>query len=300
MKSSNIDLNALMLFYVAASEGSLARASAATGVPKATLSRKLRALEAQLELVLLKRGAQGITLTDAGESIMRHCEQINRQVEETRDIATEIMSEPSGVIRISMPQGFGGAIVSRVIARVARQYPRLRQEIHITNDPINLSDAPYDVAIYVGKIGNENLPSRVLAELERGFFASPEFCSGNGIPQSAEELVNFDRVLLATHLGKEIWPAGACNPDHPNVRGVVSDTSVLFQLAVQGMGIAVLPAVMCNGELQAGKLVRLLPQVQLPPALAYVSYPAHRYQSARLRVFLDVLREEFNTAAEFA
>ncbi|NBA96023.1 LysR family transcriptional regulator [Pseudomonas sp. R5(2019)] len=289
-----IDLNALMLFHEIATAGSLARASVRCGVPKATLSRQLRALEEQLELVLVKRNARGVMLTEAGKAILEHCERIRTEVASVTDLASETHSEPTGTLRISMPFGFGGAVVTRVIACFARQYPLVKLEIMATNNPVDLGESAYDVAIHVGRVGNPNLPSRLLAELERGLYASPEFIARSGKPNSIEDLANFDWVLLDTHLRDGAWPVEAGNANSPRVRALVSEIGVAFQLALEGVGISILPVAMCTAEVAAGRLQRLLPELSLPPTQAYASYVERRHQPARLNAFLEVLRAEFS------
>lgn len=292
--NNKVDPNALMLFYEVVSAGSLARASDVIGIPKSTISRKLRALENQLQVVLLKRGAQGIKLTEAGEAIMSHCHRIRCEVEMTEEVANEITSEPSGKLRITMPRAFGSMAISRVIARVGKRFPRLTQEIFVTNDPINIGDDPYDIAIQVGQLGNDNLPSRFLAKLEHGFYASPEFLQDRPMPVTEHDLAEFPRIMLGGHVGdKKMWPCGMDSVSDPQMRVVVSDVSTAMELTMFGMGIAILPTKSCEQAVARSELVRLLPEFPLPSYSAYASYLEHRYQPAKLRAFMDALVEEF-------
>ncbi len=293
--NNKVDPSALMLFYDVVSAGSLAKASDVIGIPKSTISRKLRALENQLQVVLLKRGAQGIKLTEAGEAIMSHCHRIRCEVEMTEEIANEITAEPSGRLRISMPRAFGAIAVSKVIARVGKRFPRLTQEIFVTNAPINIGDEPYDIAIQVGQLGNDNLPSRLLTELHHGFYVSPEFLEQYSIPQVIDDLTVLPRVMLSAHVGdKKMWPAGMDSADDPHMRAVVSDVSTAMQLAKLGMGVAVLPIKFCDMAVERKELQRILPDYPLPSLKAYASYLEHRYQPAKLRAFMDALIEEFS------
>ncbi len=294
--TNKVDPNSLMLFYNVVSAGSLAKASDIIGIPKSTISRKLRLLESQLQVVLLKRGAQGIKLTEAGEAIMSHCQRIHCEVQLTEEIASEIMSEPTGKLRISMPRAFGAMAISRVIARVGNRFPRLTQEIFVTNDPINVGTDPFDIAIQVGHLGNDNVPSRLLTKLEHGFYASPEFLKDRPLPKTERDLANFPRILLSQYVGgHELWPEGLDDPDDPYLRATVSDVSTTMQLVTFGMGVSILPVKFCDALVERGELVRLLPDFPLPSFSAYASYLEHRHQPARLRAFMDALVEEFST-----
>ena len=62
------DFGDLRLFWAVAEAGSFGAAARALGVSTSTLTRAVDNLEARLEVKLLTRTAQGITLTEAGQT----------------------------------------------------------------------------------------------------------------------------------------------------------------------------------------------------------------------------------------
>ena len=106
-----------------ANQESIRRASAALRIPNATVSRKLRSLEQDLGTALLKRNVRGMVLTEAGTALYEHCERIMGEVRDVSLTLSEMQSELSGLIRVSLPFGFGTDWVAGVLAEFAAKYP---------------------------------------------------------------------------------------------------------------------------------------------------------------------------------
>ena len=70
------DLNDMLFFAEVVERGGFAAAGRALGVPKSRLSRRVAALEAQLGVRLLKRTKSSLDLTEVGQTIFRHCQQL--------------------------------------------------------------------------------------------------------------------------------------------------------------------------------------------------------------------------------
>src|SRR5665213_2076237 len=200
-----LDLNLLMLFLEIVHAGSITQAAVHLRIPKATVSRKLRQLEQQIGAVLLKRGAKRLELTEIGEAFMHCCERIASETHDASLIASELQSQLRGVMRVSMPIGLASTWVSRAISDFALRYPEVRLTIHVTNRWIDVSEEPYDVAICIGKVRNEQLPARRLAELPRGLYASPAYCARKGIPQSPLDLGAHACIVLDTQINDGVW-----------------------------------------------------------------------------------------------
>jgi DNA-binding transcriptional LysR family regulator len=87
-----LDFYSLALFIIVARAGGLGAAERNTGIPKATLSRRLCALEASLNVQLFKRTARGVVLTDRGERLYNRSlvgfEMAEKAVEEICDEAS--------------------------------------------------------------------------------------------------------------------------------------------------------------------------------------------------------------------
>lgn len=63
----NVNLNALRVFAVVASHANLQRAAEELSLSRGAVSQRIKQLEIELGVVLLARGARGVSLTPEGE-----------------------------------------------------------------------------------------------------------------------------------------------------------------------------------------------------------------------------------------
>lgn len=283
-----LDLNLLMLFLQIMSAGSISQTALRLHTSKATLSRKLRQLERQVGAVLAKRGPVRLETTDIGEAILHHCERIAAELHDTSLVASEMQSQVGGKMRITMPIGLANTWVSRALTEFASRHPRIRLSIHVTNRPIDMAEEPYDVAICIGRIRNESCPARKLVELPRGVYASPAYCDTHGSPKTAAQLSQHNCIVLESQLDDGLWPIGEEGLDAAP-RVTTTDIIVAREMAVAGIGIAMLTPAVCDSEVKAGRLVRLLADWELPPVVISAVFLERRHMPLRTRAFIELL-----------
>jgi DNA-binding transcriptional LysR family regulator len=293
-----IDLNLLLLFLDIVNEKSISQAAARLHTPKATLSRKLRQLEQQVGAVLLKRGPHRLEVTEIGQALFLHCERIAAEAADASLVAAEMQSQLRGTMRICIPFGLASTWISRALTRFALEYPDVKLTIHVTNSWVDVSEEPYDVAICIGRVRNEHLPVRRLTELPRGLYASPAYCERKGIPQRPVDLLKHDCIALETQLNDGLWTfevpeTGRFATVSP--RMTLSDIIAAREMIMAGVGCGILTHAVCEGDVKAKRLVRLLPDWQLPPVAISATFLERRHMPARVRAFIDMLVHAINT-----
>jgi DNA-binding transcriptional LysR family regulator len=290
-----LDLNLLMLFLGIVNAGGISQAALQLRAPKASLSRKLRQLEQQVGAVLVKRGSKGLETTEVGAALLHRCERIAAETHEASLIASEMQSQLRGNMRISIPFGLGSTWISRALADFAIRYPDLRLSIHVTNRWIDVSEEPYDVAICIGRVRNEHLPVRQLAELPRGVYASPAYYERKGMPQAPADLVEHDCIMLETQISDGLWSCATSGRGVVSPRLRTSDIIVAREMAVAGVGIAMLTHAVCEAEVKAGRLLRVLPQWRIPPVVVVAMFLDRRHMPLRTRALIDLMAQAIRT-----
>jgi DNA-binding transcriptional LysR family regulator len=291
-----IDLNLLMMFLEIVNSGSISQSAARSHVPKATLSRKLRLLEQQVGAVLLKRGPHRLEMTEIGQALYRHCERIAAEAAEASSIASEMQSQLRGAMRISIPFGLGNTWISQALARFALLYPDVKLTIDVTNRWVDVSEEPFDVAIYIGRIRNEHLPVRRLAELPRGVYASPAYLERNGVPRVPQDLLRHDCIALESQLIDGLWTIESADEGPTPVvpRMISTDVVVTREMVIAGLGCAILTHALSETEVKAERLVRVLPEWTLPPVLMSATFLERRHLPQRIRAFLDLIVQQIH------
>jgi LysR family transcriptional regulator for bpeEF and oprC len=291
---SRVDLNLLMLFLEIVNTKSISQAATRLQVPKATLSRKLRALERQVGAVLVKRGPHRLEMTEIGQALFQHCERIAAEAADASTVASEMQSQLRGTMRVCIPFGLAGTWISRALAGFALEYPDVKLTIHITNSWVDVSEEPYDVALYIGRVRNEQLPVRRLMQLARGLYASPEYLARKGVPTQPADLLQHDCIALESQIADRLWTVESPQTGREvNVspRMTVSDIVTAQEMILSGVGLGILTHAISDGEVKANRLVRVLPDWQIPAVDLSATFLERRHMPVRVRTFIDMLAQ---------
>jgi DNA-binding transcriptional LysR family regulator len=296
--AKTLDLNAFILFYEVVNSQSLTRASERLRVPKSTISRKLSMLEQQLGSQLLKRGHRRVTLTDIGRVLYNHSQKIVSEIEDAGFQASQMQSELSGVLRVSMPIDFGVSWLGRLIAEFAIAHPNIQMNVEINNRWVDVSQEPYDVAIHLGPPRNSHLPVKVFTSLSRGIYASPAYLKRSGAIRSVGDLPSHDCIVTEHQREEGVWrflAKGSSKIVDIEPRIMVNNIGVAREIAIGGLGLGILPNVMCKNDVSANRLVRLLPEWRSPPLQAAAFYSGRRRMPRKTRALIDFLSQRLLT-----
>lgn len=147
MQPAHFDEMSVFLDVVRA--GSVSAAAREAGVPKSTVSRAVKRLEASLGCELLRKAGRGPLLTEAGTIF---ADEIRAHVMALREAASrdfEAPDEPHGRLRVTAPGDFGERLLAPVIAELMKRYPRLRFEVDVTLRVVDLVGEDYDAALRI-------------------------------------------------------------------------------------------------------------------------------------------------------
>ena len=73
----------------------------------------------------------------------------------------------------------------------------------------------------------------------------------------------------------------------------MDDFSILKQMVIEGLGVAIIPDYMCQQELKSGNLVQVLPKWGMPNVDIFALYPKHRLNIPKVRAFMDFIISVF-------
>ena len=286
----SFDLEAVSDFLAVAEAGGISAGARLRGVPKQTVSRRLRALEADAGVLLLNRSARQVRLTPEGELLRDRARLALADLEETRRLLADRAAMPVGVVRLSAPILLGQTVLGRVAARIARRYPAIRLEISLADRRVDLVDEAFDAAIRVGPETDATLVSRTLAKAETILVASPEAIQRYGRPQSPEELAALPCILFGDAGATRDWRLQVHDRTVTVTVGgplTLSSLKLCLDAAEAGAGFASVPAFITRDAIGAGRIERVLPDWRSGFSEIRFVYPSRRLPSARLRAVLD-------------
>ena len=295
----HLEANDLLLFARVVEEGSFSRAADRLGLPKSTLSRRMTALEAQLGERLLLRTTRKLSVTDFGHAVLLHAQQVTAEVESTLALAQHRQVEPSGRLRVSMPNDLVNHVLAQLLADFIAQYPAISLELDLSARRVDLIGENFDVAIRMGDLPDDaTLAARRLAVFSVGLYASPAYLQKRGQPYEPEALMEHDSLRILTRSGEPaLWSLTRAEQSwqgSPPARATANSPETLIHLARMGLGITMLADHFAYALVQSGELVQILADWDIEPVSAWAVFPGRRLMPARTRVFLDALQTEFS------
>ncbi|WP_297892776.1 LysR family transcriptional regulator [Shewanella sp.] len=285
----------LALFHRIAETGSLIEAADLLNLPKSTVSRRLQALEDELNIKLFHRQSRSMTLTSAGSHFYQRSQNILAQLDETLFEMTNDDAEISGHLRIQMFPIHSMNVLMRAIFRFMDLHPRLTVEVIISAESIDMVKNNLDVAFVVEPaLDTLDLVVRPVFTTDLRFYASPKYLAKHGTPKTPQEIESHNVSLFRLSNGKifnELW-IGA--EQEVRVRGNFCSNSVevAVEFALQGRGIVYAPAEVVVDFVEAGELISLLPEIEAHQGECYLAYPSRRYVSLASRRFIDFIMQE--------
>ncbi|NWE14363.1 LysR family transcriptional regulator [Pseudomonas yamanorum] len=285
-----VSLDRFDTFKAVVEAGSLTAAADFLGQTRAVVSFNLKRLEAELGVTLLTRSTRQLALTDAGERFYLRC---TRMLEEARLAVEEARSEHSqlkGTLRITTTVEYGLAVVVPALETFRGLHPELNVQLSTSSSHADLISERFDVAIRLGRMLDSNHRAVQLSSYEIFAVAAPGFAGVTTLDE-LEQLPKLGHGRL-TELAV-VDPAGL---EHlyrpgPGKASLVADSAAILQaFAVRGHGVAILPQWLVQDDLDAGRLVRLLPGYRFAPQGVFALYPDTRHLPLKVRAFIDFMK----------
>lgn len=290
-----LDLNALLLFFEVTNARSISAAAKKLGIPKSTISRKIQFLEDQTGAVLFRKGSRKLATTDTGQVLYEHCERIAAEIEEAGLGTARMQTELRGTLRVSMPVDFGIGWLSRAIAAFAVSYPDIHVVIDANSRWVDVTVEPYDVAVQLGPLPKTQGGTRRLASITRGVYASPQFLDRMGTPVNIEDFGRFDCIVTEHQRAEGVWNfRSELGAKVISVAGrvTVNHIGIARELVIGGVGLGILPNIMCQNDVRTKRLTRVLTDWESPALEVSATFPGKRKESRRLRTFLDFMEQK--------
>lgn len=288
-------LNDMALFVEVVKARGFRHAAEAVGMPNSTVSRRISALEKAIGLHLLHRTTRKIELTEAGQIYFERCKRIVDEARLAHEQLGEMLAQPSGMLRASLPVDFATIYLAPLIAEFAHRYPGISFDFDLTPRRVDLVAEPFDVAIRMGKPPDSNLIARPLANLACYLYAAPGYLEQFGEPSRPTDLSNHECLML--HISKDnLWRLQSAEDAievSVNGRFRLNSIGLMRRMAALAQGIAVLPEEIAAEDVAHGRLRRILPEWEGPPSPVYAMTET-RMLPAKTQRFIEFLQEHLS------
>lgn len=286
----------LRFFAVVAVSETLTAASRELGSSLPVVSKRLAAMEARLGVQLVHRGTRKLVLTSEGKVFAKGIGSILADVQHLEDQITGGSGELRGTLLVESTIGLGRAHVAPLLGEFGALHPGLDVQLNTSPLPLSPHRREFDIAVHVGAPQDSTLRLRRLAENRRVVCASPDYLARHGAPGSVDELSGHNCILLRENHADYAWWRFGEGAEEFRVRvdGTLSsnDGDIVTGWALEGRGLMMRSLWQVAPLLEAGRLVRVLPEVPTPSADIYALYADTHHVPARVTQALDFLTEE--------
>ncbi|MDF1606995.1 LysR family transcriptional regulator [Hoeflea sp. YIM 152468] len=273
-------------FLAVVRQGSISAAAETLRVNHTTVSRRIAALEAQLDVRLFDRRKTGFVPTKEAAQLIDAAEEIEAGAMRISRLALAKDTRLEGVLRITAPLVLMHYVLAPIFAAFKRDYPDVELYLQGSDEIYNLINRESDVALRVTAAPMETLYGYKVADTYSGLYAAPsllaERCVDAAQACSVDDLnwISEGEDVSRPSWHQHLFPNGrlACHCDNK---------LTAINAAVQGMGVIELPTVL--GKAEPG-LVRLQGYEVKSEKGIWVLYHRDLRNTARVQAFVSAMR----------
>jgi DNA-binding transcriptional LysR family regulator len=284
----------LGVLVAVAEAGSLSAAAKQLGVPKSTVGRAIARLEEELGVSLVRRMAQGPTLTEPGLVLANRAAPHIAGLRDAAVAQGRESQEVYGLLRVTAPADVGAHLIAPLLPGFFARHPRVRVELENTLRVVDLVREGFDLAVRVtmGRLPASSLTAKKLAPMHLALYAGTQYAARNDLPKHLEDLASHDNVVFYPG-SNTLALQGPNGPEKVTVNGRAAGNDFFFlrEAIAAGVGIGPLPWFLASQEVAAGRVTRVLPEYRAVGGTAYLVYPPAKPLAPKLVRFCAHLLE---------
>ncbi|CAH7325563.1 LysR family transcriptional regulator [Vibrio chagasii] len=296
-----MDLNAVTVFTQVVDCGSFTNAAEVLNMTKSTVSRKLAELEQHLGVRLITRSTRSLILTPEGERFYQsslQMQEIMNQAELEVSANQDLIRGPLSVV---LPVELGHQVLAKYIHSFLLEYPNVTMNLELTNREVDIIGEGIDLYAQIGELVDSSLVSRYLTTSKRVLVASPKYLEQVGPIHTPKDLKIPFRMIEVVNKAARLpkWELQLGDGESELIQLPsqlrVNTITACLTACVDGLGLAVLPEFICREHFKTGRLVKLLPDYDMPQVSVSLVYADRQLMPKRKKVFIDYLLTAFQS-----
>ena len=279
-----------------ATHGGFRAAARALGISSSALSQQIATLETRIGVRLFNRSTRSVALSAAGEQFVAEIIPALSAIRNAVDHADEHRVEPTGILRINTSIGATRMILSPLLLEYLRRYPAMGLEVVTEGALVDINAQGFDAGI---RILEAVPPDMIVVPISRfirpAIVGSSSYFEKNGKPRTPADLMSHQCIRARMASGSlyrwEFERRGqTLTMDVPG-RLTLDESDLMLRAAREGAGLAYLNEWQVAEDLASGRLIQVLADWTPPYPGLCLYYPGRRHIPAKLRAFVDLVRE---------
>ena len=295
---NNARYQQIRIFQTIASEGSITAAARKLELTAPSVSKALKNLEQHIGLPLFLRSTRRIELTEAGRRLLARSSDAVQALQDAIESVRDDNATPSGLVRVTLSRFAYQLIFRPHLAEIAARYPQLQLELSLYDGTINILEHGYDLGIRFGDTLEDGMVARqLLPPLTEGLYASPEYLTRHGTPQTPADLAQHRLIGYRYITANRILPL--LLDDHGDTLSVEMATpfisngiDALADAIRAGIGIGRLFTRICAQQANRDRFRPVLRDYWRTYPGVYLYHLPQAQKARRVRVLIDFLLEK--------
>lgn len=284
----------LRAISVVAHVGSFRGAARELDISVSSLSHQVAKAEKRLGIRLFNRTTRAVSLTEAGDALLQRVRPALNEIDAALEAVDHLRATPSGNIRLNTSEGGADRVLPLIIDFMVA-YPDVSVDLVTEGRLVDIVAEGFDAGLRLQDDVPKDMVCLPLGQSEAFVLvASPSYLRGKELPASPGDLLNHECVRARLPSGKLVDWELERNGETLNVgvkgRLIVGSTDLSVSAALRHAGIAYVSLRSVEDDIEAGRLVRLLPEWTPPYPGLSLYYPSRRLPSAALRAFIDHIK----------
>jgi DNA-binding transcriptional LysR family regulator len=278
------DLYDLAAFAVVAEQGSFTRAAAELGMSQSALSHAIKALEGRLGVRLLSRTTRSVSMTEAGETLLRSLRPALDEISSGVAAVGALRGKPSGTVRVTATKHAVSSVVMPVLPRFLATHPDIRVDMIVDDNLTDIVADRIDAGIRFGDIVEKDMIAvRIGPDIRMAVVGAPSYFADHPVPRTPRDLarhrcINYRHVKSGGLYAWDFEEKG--RPFEVRVEGplVFNNSDLTREAALAGQGLAYVYEDEVTADIKAGRLKRILER-WCPTFPGYYLYHTSRRQT---------------------
>jgi DNA-binding transcriptional LysR family regulator len=293
MRASQIELEAVV---AVARKGGFRAAARELGMASSALSHAVAALETRLGVRLFNRTTRSVALSAEGEQFVADVAPALAAIGAAIARIEEHRAEPSGLLRLNMAPGAARMILAPLVFEYMRLYPQVDVEVVTEGALVDVVGQGFDAGVRLAEFLPPDMIAVPITRTMRSIVVgSPAYFEGRARPKTPQDLMGH-RCIRARMASGAIYRwefekrGQSLELDVPGDL-TLDESDLMLQAALAGQGLAYLSDPATAEHIAAGRLVSVLEDWSPAYPGLCLYYPSRRNMPARLRAFIDMVRE---------
>lgn len=290
------ELADLGAFVAVAEERSFTRAAAKLGTSQSALSFTVRRLEERLGVRLLTRTTRSVSVTEAGERLLRTLGPALDKIGAELAALSELREKPAGSVRLTMGEHAAEVILWPKLATFVPEYPDIKVEVIVDYGLTDIVAERYDAGVRLGEqVAKDMIAVRIGPDFRMAVVGAPSYFVRRPRPKKPQDLTAHDCINLRLPTYGGLFPWEFEKRGHElkvRVDGplVFNNIAMRLRAALAGLGLAYMPEDAVRPYIADGQLISVLDDWCQPFSGYHLYYPSRRQPAPAFALLVEVLR----------